>query len=262
MSWRFSQAIWLIPFAWLTIVGCTGSPVKQALILSRIEKADSLETKINKTLALLNEKRYFQQKPPPVELPAPFDNPYNLDSLRSPDEILSQKIGGYAGSAARSFVAILHEAGVPKENLQIVASVISPDLKVICPKAGESRMQNPESEGRGHVFVAVKLEDNQWEILNPVDASVHYERATWMDPQAVKEKIQKEPVEIPKQVYLSLPFRTFEPGLVVYQTWSLDEIPKYSFEQRFDLIASGVAAGDPSIRRCRFTAPTKTASRQ
>jgi hypothetical protein len=255
-----------ISFLLLFICACSNSPVQEAAILGHIKKSDSLEKKIDKTLALLNEHRYFQPKQRQTRLSPPFDNPYHLDSLRTADEILSQKVGGSCGSTALSFAAILNESGVDEKDIQLVAAVLNPDLKAICPQAGQPRAEHPDTGARGHVFVALRFSDGKWKIINTTDGSVRYGRADWLDPEALKEKMKQQPVEIPHEAFQSLPYKTYEPGLTAFQTWSLQEFPKHNFEQRFDLIASGRAnldnsAQDSSVRRCRFTAPTNTASR-
>ncbi len=59
--------------------------------------------------------------------------------MRTPEEILSQKVGGLCGSSERALAAMLIASDVLEDYIQIVESVVNQDLKVICPKAGQPR---------------------------------------------------------------------------------------------------------------------------
>jgi hypothetical protein len=229
----------------------TLSGVQRAVRDAGISKSESLEIKIDKALRLLNEQSYFSPKGEEPKLKPPFDEKYNLDGLRTAEDILSQKVGGYCGSTAVSFAAMLEEAGVPDTDLQIVAAVTNQDLKIICPEAGKPRVENPQSGASGHVFVAVKFPDNKWLLINSIDGSKYYERANWFSPEEIQKLIAKEAVAVPKQTFKRLPERLYASGLTVFQSWRPSEVPLHKFEERFDLVASGRVHN----HLCRFTAP-------
>lgn len=229
------------------------SATEKAVLAAGIKKNDSLETKIDKALWLLNEKRYFYPEKPISNLPPPLDIPYHLDSMRIPEQILAQKIGGSCGSSALAFAAILNLSGVDSKNIQIVNSVVNKDLAIICPNPGSVRVQNPRSGAPGHVFVAIRFSDGNWKIINSIGGSKYYERADWLPPDEVQRRIKFEAIAIPSAAYKKLPANTYGSGLTVFQSWSLEEVPLHTFEQRFDLIASGNL--QQSLGICRFTAP-------
>lgn len=229
------------------------SAIEKAVSVATIKKNDSLEIKLDKILWLLNEKRYFYPEKPIEMLAPPFDVPYHLDSMRSPEQILEQKVGGSCGSSAIVFAAILEASGVNSKNIQVVASVVNKDLSIICPVPGKSRRQKTQNGASGHVFVALNFPNGKWKIINPIDGSRFYERADWYTPEEVQRRIKFEAVAIPQSVFKKLPAARYGSGLTVFQSWSLGEVPIHTFEQRYDLIASGNLKQSPAI--CRFTSP-------
>lgn len=231
---------------------CT-TAVEKAVFDAGIKPFDTIEAKIDKALWRLNEKRYFFPEKPIGDLPAPFDVPYQLDSMRTPEQILGAKIGGSCGSSALAFAAILKASGVESDDIQIVASVVNRDLAIICPIPGKPRVQNAESGVPGHVFVAIRFPNGKWKIVNPIDGSRSYEKADWFSPTEIQHRIKNVALAIPRKAFEKLPTVTFGSGLTVFQSWRLEEVPRHSFQQRYDLIASGRLARSPAI--CRFTAP-------
>lgn len=229
------------------------SAIEKAVSDAGIQQTDTLEAKIDKALWLLNEKRYFYPEKPIGKLPPPLDIPYQLDSMRTPEQILEQKVGGSCGSSALAFAAILKASGVASKDIQIVNSVVNKDLAIICPKAGLPRVQNPQSGAPGHVFVAIRFPNNKWKIINSIDGSRNYERADWYAPDEVQRRIKIQALEVPRAAFKELPDSIFGSGLTVFQSWSLDEVRMHTYEQRYDLIASGNVKQSPAI--CRFTAP-------
>ncbi len=229
------------------------SAIDKAVSAAGIRQSDSLETKIDKALWLLNEKRYFYPEKTPGKLPPPFDVPYQLDSMRTPEQILEQKLGGSCGSSALAFAAMLKASGVPSKDIQIVNSVVNKDLAIICPKAGAPRVQNAQSGASGHVFVAIRFPNEKWKIIDSIDGSRNYERADWYPPEQIQQRMKSEAIEIPQSAFKKLPPSTYGSGLTVFQSWSLEEVPMHTYEQRYDLIASGDLKQSPAI--CRFTAP-------
>lgn len=229
------------------------SSIEKAVLDAGIAKSDSLEVKIDKALKLLNEERYFYPEKPIEALPTPFDIPYHLDSMRTPEEILSQKVGGSCGSSALAFAAILKSSGVDNKDIQIVNAVVNKDLSIICPSASKPRVQNPRSGAPGHVFVAIRFTGDRWKIINSIGGSKHYERADWFSPEEIQQKIKSSALAVPVEAFKSLPEKIYSSGLTVFQSWAPDEVLIHTFEQRYDVIASGKLNELPVI--CRFTAP-------
>jgi hypothetical protein len=246
----------------IVTAACATSAVQKAKVQAQISLSDPLETKVNKTLFLLNEQRYFYPQDLPPKLHPPFDVPYNLDSLRSPEQILAQKIGGSCGSTALAFAAILINAGVPDADVRVVPAVVNRDLGIICPRAGSPRVDHPRSGASGHVFVAVRFPNGQWRLINPIDGSKTYGSAPWMDPDEIQKQMAQGPVLVPTEAYQTLPKDTYGSGLTVFQSWTLRQVPRHNFEQRFDLIASGRLNPqnplDPSVRLCRYGLSTSS----
>jgi hypothetical protein len=228
-----------------------GEAINKALLESEIKSTDSLETKIDKALFLLNVQRYFYSKS--NSIPSEYKNtPYHLDSMRTPEQILEQKIGGFCGSSALAFAALLAASGINQDDIQIVASVVNKDLSIICPLVGKPRIKNAQSGAPGHVFVALRFPNNEWRIINSIDGSKTYERAPWFNPKEVQLKMKSGPLAVPRKAFSTLPKNTFGTGLTVFQSWSLAEVPLHTYEQRYNLIASGKV---DSPATCRFTAP-------
>ncbi len=245
----------LLPLLFSLNVSATA--VEVAVTSAKIKRSDSLEAKIDKALWLLNEQRFFYPTGSPPKLDPPFDIPYHLDSLRSPEEILSQKVGGSCGSSARAFAAMLISAGVEERDIQVVESVVNRDLKIICPRAKYPRLDNPRAGAKGHSFVAIHFPGGKWKIINPIDGSQRYGRADWYDPQDLQRRLNQGPVAIPAAAFERLPRETYGDGLTAFQSWILKDAPVHTFAQRFDLIASGRIGGpeDQSVKICRFTSP-------
>ncbi|RYZ86301.1 MAG: hypothetical protein EOP06_14745 [Proteobacteria bacterium] len=229
-----------------------GSSVDQAVLKAGIRADDSFFEKIDKALKLLNEQRYFYPKSTVGTAPSPGGNSYELDSTRTAEQILEQKIGGSCGSSALAFAAILKASGIPSEKIRIVPAVLNRDLAEICPQTGKRRVHPSGNGASGHVFVALQFPDNKWQLINSIDGSVNYERAEWYAPKEVQRLI-KTRLAVPLAAYRKLPADIYSSGLTVFQSWSLDEVPIHTFDQRFDLIASGKLGANSAI--CRFTAP-------
>jgi hypothetical protein len=230
------------------LVSCATSAVQRAKAQAQISLNDPIDEKIKKTLLLLNEQRYFYPEDLPPKLQAPFNNPYNLDSLRSPEEILAQRIGGSCGSTALAMAAILISAGVPEQDVRVVPAVVNSDLAIICPHRGAPRVDHPRSGASGHVFLAIHFSNGVWRLINPIDGSRTYGSAPWMGPEDLAQKMAVGPVPVPPAAFQSLPADPYRNGLTVFQSWTLKEVPRHTFEQRFDLIASGHLGN----RNCRY----------
>ena len=163
-------------------------PVGTALRISRIASGDSVQTRINKLLFLLNHNHYLHAfaldeegkgYPPFQELKEEDqtkirkmvgDGKYEMDSLRTTEEILGYRCGGYCSSHARSFARLLEESGVSGKQIRIVSAVNDEDLKKICPgKKGHARDAKYNGGASGHVFVMVQLkpgDEKSWTLIN------------------------------------------------------------------------------------------------
>jgi hypothetical protein len=221
--------------------------VEQAVAAATLKPTDPLETKIQKALHLLNQERYLEPKVAGPKLAPPFDVPYHLDSLRTPEQILAQKVGGYCASAALAFSAMLRQAGVPSEDLRVVGGVYGRDERIICPLKGELRVEHPRSGASGHVFVALKFPGGGWRLINTIDGT-NYESVPWFPPQETDSRLRSGPLPIPFAAYGRFPAELRALPMIVFQQWRLEDVPLHTFEQRLNLVASGTVEG----KRCRY----------
>jgi hypothetical protein len=163
-------------------------PIGNALRVSHISKDDSVQIRINKLLFLLNHNNYLDTfdldeqgngSPRFQELKEKDqqrirqifrDGGYELDSLRTTEEILGYRCGGHCSAHARSFARLLEESGVAGERIRLVSAVNDEDLKKICPgKKGQSRNAHYEGGASGHVFVLLQLQSGveaSWTLIN------------------------------------------------------------------------------------------------
>jgi hypothetical protein len=170
---------------------------------AQINPQDSIQTKMNKILFLFNHNDYlftyapgssdFKRLSPQDQKAITQDiqnlganDPvatrkrdgsidvtaglYELDSMRSPSEMLGQRIGGGCGTMAESFAALLAKAGISKDRIRIVSSITNDDLHPLCPgNAGQPKNELYMGGAIGHVFVMVKLDpndDKSWTLIN------------------------------------------------------------------------------------------------
>lgn len=149
--------------------------VAEARLVSDISREKQIIRTLNYVPTVIHKNA---APPPPPGMPpafpksgtAPFDrpsrHPYEWDSIRSPEKMLTDLDGGSCGSFALSAAALLKQAGVPDEDMRIVSAVNLDDYSKICPgKAGEPRVKNPDTGASGHVFLLVKMGD-AWELVN------------------------------------------------------------------------------------------------
>jgi hypothetical protein len=163
-------------------------PVGNALRQSRISDADPIQVRINKLLWLLNHNNYLHyfnpdqdgKGSPPfqelgerdqAEIRKVFgDGGYELDALRTTEQILRYRCGGHCSAHARSFASLLDASGVSRDRIRIVSAVNNDDLKKICPgRRGRARNANYRGGASGHVFVMVQLkpgDDKSWSLIN------------------------------------------------------------------------------------------------
>ena len=237
----------------LTIVtAASASTLDAAVAKAGLRASDPIEIKIEKTLSLLVDRRYFEPHGVPDDLPPPFDEKYHIDSLRTAEEILAQKIGGYCNSYALAFAAMLHRAGVPADDIRVVAAVNDRDLALICPEAGAPRSEHPRSGASGHVFVAVKHPSGIWRLINTVGRAKMHDQAVWPEPAVVEAWMRQAPLAVPSAATRS---GSYQP-MTIFAVWREGEQPLHTFEQRFNLIASGTIHG----KVCRYGPPAVGAS--
>jgi hypothetical protein len=223
-----------------------GPALDAAVVKADLRPSDPLEVKIEKTLDLLVNRHYFAPHGTPENLPAPYDQRYHLDSLRTPEQILAQKIGGYCNNYALVFSSMLERAGVPADDMRIVAAVNDDDLARICPKAGAPRVEHPRSGASGHVFVAVR-EASRWRLINTVGGAKSHQWAPWPKPSVVEARMRSGPLPVPREAAHGAPYKP----MTVFAVWRAGEEPRHTFEQRLNLIASGALDG----MLCRYGPP-------
>jgi hypothetical protein len=221
-----------------------GPALDAAVAKADLRPSDPVEVKIEKTLGLLVNGRYFAPHGTPENLPPPFDQRYHLDSLRTPEQILDQRLGGYCNNYALVFSAMLAQAGVPRDELRIVAAVNDDDLAKICPKAGAPRAEHPRTGASGHVFVAVKGDSGRWRLLNTVGGAKSHQWAFWPEPAVVEAKMSAGPLSVPEKAAHGRPYKP----MTVFAVWREGDEPLHTFEQRLNLIASGTLDG----KLCRY----------
>ena len=246
-------AVYLTSALILLPTSALADPVTDAMSAAQIQPSDTLDAKLSKTLLLLNDQHYFYPKGPLPILKAPFDQPYHLDSLRSADEILTQKVGGYCGSAGIVSAAVLMKAGVKAEDIRIVGSVINDDYRVICPSKGKRRVAKPRTGASGHIFLMVRFEDGNWYLINTTESSQRYTKVQVPSPEVLQKQMTGQSVAVPKAAYTQLlesprVGKLYEAGMTVFRVWKPAEYPKHTFDQRLNLIASGAVGG----KVCRY----------
>jgi hypothetical protein len=233
-----SLAVLLAGAAW------AGPALDAAVAKADLRPTDPLEVKIEKTLGLLVNGYYFAPHGTPEKLPPPYDEKYHLDSLRTPEQILEQKIGGYCNNLALVFSAMLEKAGVPRDGMRIVAAVNDDDLGRICPKAGAPRAEHPRTGASGHVFVAVKGDSGRWRLINTVGGAKNHQWAFWPEPSVVEARMSSGPLPVPGKAAHGSPYKP----MTVFAVWRAGDEPLHTFEQRLNLIASGTLDG----KLCRY----------
>ncbi|MDE1977402.1 MAG: hypothetical protein KGI84_09125, partial [Elusimicrobia bacterium] len=212
----------LLAAAWLALAlplaptrAWAGPALDKAARAAGLKRSDPLPVKVQKVLRLLNDERYLGKTPKRGTLPPPFNRAYNFDALRTPEEILAQRRGGYCNSEAVAAAALLIRAGVPAQDLRVVQATDDGDLAAICPRAGEPRAAHPRTGASGHVFVAIKWTDGRWRLVNTVDESEDYEWAPWFPPARVRALMRQGPLAIPRQAAHSGPYQP----MTVVQFW-------------------------------------------
>src|SRR5665213_900692 len=175
-----NQIIALLSSAVLTFFSSAEArtSVDLAIDASRASRSDSLETKVALLLHLLNDEGYlYESCPDPIfKRSAHFrtttrDNAehlfanykknssgtYDLDSNRTPEEMLNQRIGGSCGTEARVFAYLLENLGVASQDLRVVSAVCTEEYVKMCPLGRGSNLNKDYRGGApGHVFVLLK----------------------------------------------------------------------------------------------------------
>ncbi len=188
---RNAILLFIFCFIW-SRAQATDNAIQAALSASGVKGSDSLQVKINLILDLLNDKNFLGESDPDPKYAErstfnstsrqlaqqlmekyrgetnsgdPF-NPYNLGTLRTPSEMLSQRIGGACETYARSFASILQASGVPADNIRIIDAVTNDDYRLLCPSGEGGSLNKSYPGGNGHAMVMVKTETGQWKLIN------------------------------------------------------------------------------------------------
>ena len=158
-------------------------PLGHALTTSRIRGSDPIQIRINKLLFLLNHNNYLQNFKPESN---PFRSlnsdvqgriekmiaigRYEMDSLRTPEEMLRYRCGGFCGTYALSFARLLEKSGISSNRIRIVSAAVNDDFQRICPgKRNQVRNLNYQGGASGHVFVMVQMnpeDEKSWTLIN------------------------------------------------------------------------------------------------
>ncbi len=297
----------------------SASAIEIAIRAAGVERHESLETKVALLLHLLNDSGYlFESSPDPNRRYATFSTtpkaeaerlikkyseessgapfaPYDLDSARTTEEMLRQRIGGECGTHARAFAELISHLGVPQSNLRIVSAVRDEDYRGICPLGRGSVLDSKYGDASGHVFVLLKA-SKKWKLVNTTSAPLEEK----VGPQAaemqaayqllhsrftskkageeaqenVKAAIRKlsfadieavdflSPDQISKKLDLGqvVPVPKFT-GLgqmgpmTIFEVVRPDRYSRHTWKERFPIIASGRKENVT----CRFTLPTPAA---
>lgn len=224
-----------------------GDAVKEAVAAAGLMKTDSVRTRVEKTLNLLNDQHYIFPKN------APPKTGYELDSTRTPDQILEQKVGGGCGSTGLSIAAMLVASGIPSENVRLIGTVVNDELKAICPQEARpvEKKQTPLGLS-GHVFIAFKDETGNWFLANSTSTSKPAEIIPWMSPSDLDKKVDR-PVQVPQEAFASIlksprVSKVFQSGMTIFASWKLEDYPMHSFKDRYNLVASGALGNEV----CRY----------
>ena len=173
-------------------------PIGYALKKADISSNDAIQVRISKLLWLLNHNNYLGSFDPdqshgPTEYerldaeskkriddrcsishgpnkPGKFKNGYEIDGLRTPEEMLRNRCGGACGTYALSFGKLLQASGISADRIRIVSSITDDDLVMLCPSQKKKlRRFDYQNGASGHVFVMVKLDpqdDKSWTLIN------------------------------------------------------------------------------------------------
>ncbi len=171
-------------------------PTQRALQEAGIRKSTSLQAKINLLLFLLNDRRYLSESSPDPQFSdnakfqtTPFAeatrliekyrenssdgnnyNPYALGTMRTPAEMLTQRIGGQCEAAARTLASLLIASGVSSSDIRIVEGVTKQDYEALCPSRGQ-KIEAKNLGLSGHAFVLIKI-GGGWKLINPTYAPI------------------------------------------------------------------------------------------
>src|SRR5690606_28770999 len=124
------------PVPWVNPLAPRDPPSSHAVTAAGIHPADTLDTRILKSLILIHTEEYFEKNaldrhPPqkdadlwPLLLKhsyfrASYGHEENWDKLRSGDEVLEQKLGGGPWSYTHALLGILRHAGFKPDQLKI-----------------------------------------------------------------------------------------------------------------------------------------------
>jgi len=165
--------------------------INQTLKDAKVSASDSIQVKINKILHLLNDSPYLSESNPSPQFrdyakfkATPFSkansllrqygekgsggdiyNPYDLNSMRTPEEMISQKIGGGCQTQARVIAHLLTTLGVAPDEVRIVSTVSDDEYFHICPQGAGHPRNRAYGGSQGHAFVLLKM-GTGWKLIN------------------------------------------------------------------------------------------------
>lgn len=236
--------------------------VPAALKATGIADSDSIRTRSLKILKLINDQGYFERRDgKPPQLPA---DPYEHDSLRSPQQVLCDQNSGFCNSRARVTAAILKASGVPEENLRIVSAVVNTEYPKICQVKGQDRVAKPQTGASGHVYVLVKESNpnerpERWVLIDTSLASRNETMTAFIPGDELDTLIRDQPVAIPKELSETMATqipesetelrRMYLSGMTIFHSSKPNAYRPHRMQDRYDLIASGEIGN----KRCRYS---------
>jgi hypothetical protein len=257
-----------------------------ALTVCSQQNAVTTESALEAALRLINvglythknETQGWNDRPPQGGT-----HPYEWDSLRSANQMLTDRNGGSCGTHGLSIAAITRKAGVPATEIYVVGAVQFPDYRQICPTARRQRQtrfsggQNGQVSdvhpANGHVFLLTRLSSG-WHLFNsthnPLEGQrfdpqnttaacalklTQFENVRFSSPEEIATSFRgAQPIQIPMQSFPSLvkwmqPQNGVLPAMAVFAVWKFEDYPKHTIRDRLNLVASG----DKANPICRWT---------
>ena len=184
------------------------------------------------------------------------------DTMMFPNEILARVrgrgTGGGCHSFALAFAALLRKSGLSDDDIRIVDTVRTDDIRRICPSPGKPYIQFPWPKSQveaermtrdgtlppglsGHSFVLIRR-GKKWRIYSS-DSS---DSADFMAPEILAGHLTSgsKPIKVPQSSYRSFlayeeAAKLFAEGVIPFHSQKLSEFSPFTFNDRYSLVASG-----------------------
>lgn len=114
-------------------------------------------------------------------------NPYVLDAMRTPAQIMAEGRGGECGSYAKVLADALIQAGASPDDVFLVDTV-GECLRAEATRAAAAPGQEDRADATGHAFVLVRdARDGGWALVNPT--AERLEAMPFMAPRALQARL-------------------------------------------------------------------------